>query len=89
MKKKNKSFFELSSSSQYFLRNYLFTDLERKMLHSYLRNGHKEKHFNVLLSLIRRNQSTLTDDLNLLGKVSKKAGPKNRKKSNSFARKRR
>ena len=63
------------------LRKYLFTSLERKMLHSYLKNGKKEKHFNVLLSLVRRNKDNLEDDFVLLNRVSKKAGPVNGKKS--------
>jgi hypothetical protein len=58
------------------------------MLHSYLKNGHKMKHFNVLLSLVRGNQNTLTEDFALLVKVSNKAGPVNATKRNSRARKR-
>ena len=56
------------------------------MLHSYLKNEHKEKNFSVLLSLVRGNQSTITEDFNLLVKVSKKAGPVNSKKKKSHAR---
>ena len=70
-----------------FLRKYLFTSLERKMVRSYLKNGHKEENFNALLSLIRRNHGNLANDFELLTKVSKKAGPAREKKSNSRSRK--
>jgi hypothetical protein len=59
------------------------------MLQSYLKNGRKEKHFNVLLSLVRRNQSNLSEDYGLLLKVAKKAGPLYGKKRNSHALKKR
>ena len=57
------------------------------MVHSYLKNGRKEKHFNVLLGIIRNNESALTNDFGLLIKVSKKAGPANRRNLGSKARK--
>lgn len=62
------------------MRGYVFTNEERKILNTYVKKGSKVKHFNVIMTLIRRNQENLEGDLKLLNAVTKriKSAPKKR-----------
>jgi hypothetical protein len=54
------------------LRGYVFTGEERKILNTYIKRGSKTKHFNVIMTLIRRNQTNLEEDMKRLNAVNKK-----------------
>lgn len=54
------------------MRGYVFTKEEKKILGTYVNRGTKIRHFNVIMTLIRRNQKNLEDDLKLLGAVVRK-----------------
>ena len=54
------------------LRGYVFTNDEKKILNTYVRKGVKTRHFNVIMTLIRRNKDNLEEDLKLLNSVARK-----------------
>jgi hypothetical protein len=62
------------------LRGYVFTGEERKILNAYVKRSVKIKHFNVIMTLIRRNQDNLEQDLKLLNAVTKKLKSKSKKR---------
>jgi hypothetical protein len=51
------------------LREYILTDLERKMLKDYVETGHKTKDTNVLLFRIRKSAERLQADMKLIQTV--------------------
>jgi hypothetical protein len=51
------------------LRGYIFTDVEREIIDTYLNKGIKVKDFYVLLTRIRANYSRLKEDMDLLERV--------------------
>jgi len=55
------------------MREYVFTEEERKVLNEFLQSGSKSDVFYVLLSRIRRNCEALRGDLALLEEVLEKA----------------
>ncbi|MGI0091727.1 MAG: hypothetical protein ACREBS_08460 [Nitrososphaerales archaeon] len=54
------------------MRGYVFTNDEKKILNTYVRRGLKTRHFNVIMTLIRRNKDNLEQDLRLLNSVASK-----------------
>lgn len=54
------------------MRGYVFTKEEKKILNTYIKRGVKVRHFNVIMTLIRRNQANLEGDLKILNAVVKK-----------------
>jgi flagellar biosynthesis component FlhA len=62
------------------MRGYVFTKEEKKILNTYIKRGVKIRHFNVIMTLIRRNQKNLEEDLKILTKVVRKikSSPKRR-----------
>jgi hypothetical protein len=62
------------------MRGYVFTGEERKILNAYVKRSVKIKHFNVIMTLIRRNQANLEEDLKLLNAVTKKLKSKSKKR---------
>lgn len=52
-----------------FLRSYIFTEIERKMINDYLNTGIKIQDFYVLLNRITGNYSRLKEDMKLLEKI--------------------
>jgi len=48
------------------MREYILTDLERKMLEDYLKKGYKTKDFTVLLYRIRKSAKRLQEDIKLI-----------------------
>ena len=51
------------------LREYILTDLERKMLKDYLEKGYKTKDVNVLLYRMRKSVERLKADMKLIQAV--------------------
>ena len=62
------------------MRGYVFTKDEKKILNVYIKRGVKIRHFNVIMTLIRRNQENLEEDLKILNAVVRKikSAPKKR-----------
>jgi hypothetical protein len=62
------------------MRGYVFTKDEKKILNVYIKRGVKIRHFNVIMTLIRRNQKNLEEDLKTLNAVVRKikSAPKKR-----------
>ena len=62
------------------MRGYVFTKEEKKILNTYIKRGVKIRHFNVIMTLIRRNQKNLEEDLKILSRVVRKikSSPKRR-----------
>ncbi len=62
------------------MRGYVFTKEEKKILNTYIKRGVKIRHFNVIMTLIRRNQKNLEEDLKILTRVVRKikSSPKRR-----------
>jgi hypothetical protein len=62
------------------MRGYVFTKEEKKILNTYIKRGVKIRHFNVIMTLIRRNQKNLEEDLKILTRVVQKikSSPKRR-----------
>ena len=54
------------------MRGYVFTKEEKKILSTYVKKGQKIRHFNVIMTLIRRNQKNLEEDLKILNAVVRK-----------------
>ena len=54
------------------MRGYVFTKEEKKILNTYVKRGDKVRHFNVIMTLIRRNQKNLEDDLEILNAVTRR-----------------
>jgi flagellar biosynthesis component FlhA len=67
------------------MRGYVFTKEEKKILNTYIKRGVKIRHFNVIMTLIRRNQANLEEDLKILNAVVRKI----KSSSNKRGRKRR
>jgi hypothetical protein len=51
------------------MRSYVFTEIERKLIDTYLTKGIKEQDFYVLLNRIKSNHSRLRRDMELLEKI--------------------
>ena len=54
------------------MRGYVFTKEEKKILNTYVKRGEKVRHFNVIMTLIRRNQKNLEEDMKILNAVVRK-----------------
>jgi phenylalanyl-tRNA synthetase beta subunit len=54
------------------MRAYIFTNVERKILKDYILRGRKTRHFNVIASLIRKNEGNLLKDIALIETYKKK-----------------
>lgn len=61
------------------MRGYVFTGEERKILNTYIKKGSKTKHFNVIMTLIRRNQKNLEEDMKTMNAVNKKMNSSKKK----------
>lgn len=62
------------------MRGYVFTKDERQILKTYINRGVKVRHFNVIMTLIRRNKQNLEEDLKILNAVLKKKGASSTKR---------
>ena len=62
------------------MRGYVFTKDEKQILNTYIKKGTKIRHFNVIMTLIRRNQENLEEDIKILNAVVRKikSAPKKR-----------
>jgi hypothetical protein len=62
------------------MRGYVFTKDEKQILNAYIKKGVKIRHFNVIMTLIRRNKDNLEGDLKILNSVVRKikSAPKKR-----------
>ena len=62
------------------MRGYVFTKDEKQILNTYIKRGTKIRHFNVIMTLIRRNQKNLEEDIKILNAVVRKikSAPKKR-----------
>ena len=62
------------------MRGYVFTKDEKQILNTYIKKGTKIRHFNVIMTLIRRNQGNLEEDIKILNAVVRKikSAPKKR-----------
>ena len=59
------------------MRGYVFTKEEKKILNVYINRGVKIRHFNVIMTLIRRNQENLKEDT----EDTERRSPKDQKRS--------
>jgi hypothetical protein len=64
------------------MRGYVFTKDEKQILNTYIKKGTKIRHFNVIMTLIRRNQGNLEEDVKILNAVVRKikSAPKKRRR---------
>jgi len=64
------------------MRGYVFTKDEKQILNTYIKKGTKIRHFNVIMTLIRRNQENLEEDIKILNAVVRKirSAPKKRRR---------
>ncbi len=64
------------------MRGYVFTKDEKQILNTYIKKGTKIRHFNVIMTLIRRNQENLEEDIKILNAVVRKikSSPKKRRR---------
>jgi len=64
------------------MRGYVFTKDEKQILNTYIKKGTKIRHFNVIMTLIRRNQGNLEEDIKILNAVVRKikSAPKKRRR---------
>ena len=67
------------------MRRYIFTGVERKILKDYITRGKKTRHFNVVASLIRKNEGGLLQDIALIETYKKRnrAGNNHSKTNNN------
>ena len=54
------------------MRNYIFTEIERKLIDTYFNKGIKEQDFYVLLNRINSSYSRLREDMKLMEKILEK-----------------
>lgn len=54
------------------MRQYIFTDIERKILETYLDSNIKIEDFRILIHRIKKNHELLKNDLKLVDAVLKK-----------------
>ena len=62
------------------MRGYVFTKDEKQILSAYTKRGVKIRHFNVIMTLIRRNKKNLEEDLKILNAVNRKINSASKKK---------
>ncbi|MDG6904693.1 MAG: hypothetical protein JRN20_02780 [Nitrososphaerota archaeon] len=66
------------------MRGYVFTKEEKKILSTYVKRGTKIRHFNVIMTLIRRNQKNLEADMKLLvavvGRIKRSSNKRGRRR---------
>lgn len=62
------------------MRGYVFTKDEKQILNAYIKRGVKIRHFNVIMTLIRRNRENLEQDLKILNAVNRKIESASKKK---------